>query len=97
MVTMTIAMMFDNEDDLIYKHIELENKYLNWQIGLGIVSNVNDNIYNYNKCFLYLYGTCTRYVEVKHILNLEIRSKWVSSFGCALLRNILHQPLINIS
>jgi len=29
MVTMTIAMMFDNEYDLIYKPIELGNKYLN--------------------------------------------------------------------
>jgi hypothetical protein len=37
MVTMTIAIMFDNECDLIYKPIELGNKYLNWQIGFGIV------------------------------------------------------------
>jgi len=29
MVTMTIAIMFDNEYDLIYKPIELGNKYLN--------------------------------------------------------------------
>jgi len=51
MVTITVAM-FDNEDDIIYRPIELANEYLNWQIGLGIVSNANDNIYNYNKCFL---------------------------------------------
>jgi hypothetical protein len=29
MVTITIAMMFDNDDDLIYKPTELANKYIN--------------------------------------------------------------------